>query len=192
MLEVARRWRGFGFAARVTPRPMSIVYYFPPENETYFLSLKASANLRPNIIVDYVIQTDPLNFPINTLRNRAIDNVRTTHFWLTDMDVWPTCFLFAGVSSRRELRRDHAPAAGVLRGPEERGDRSGVPDAASEVQNVRRVHRLVGFSPRSDAAIRRGFRTPKRSWRSASGASSARRSVPASVCTTTTSRSGTT
>ncbi|CBK24048.2 uncharacterized protein [Blastocystis hominis] len=80
MLEVSRRWRG----------PMSIVYYFPKENESYFLSLKAESNLRPNIIVDYVIQTDPFYFPINTLRNRAIDNVKTTHFWLTDMDVWPS------------------------------------------------------------------------------------------------------
>lgn len=80
MLEVSRRWRG----------PMSIVYYFPKENESSFLKLKAESNLRPNIIVDYVVQTDPFYFPINTLRNRAIDNVKTTHFWLTDMDVWPS------------------------------------------------------------------------------------------------------
>ena len=90
MLEVARRWRGFDLAAALTPSPMSIVYYFPKENESFFLKLKAETTLRPNIIVDYVIQTDPFYFPINTLRNRAIDNVKTTHFWLTDMDVWPS------------------------------------------------------------------------------------------------------
>ena len=82
---------GSVFTAPITCSPMSIVYYFPKENESYFLSLKAESNLRPNIIVDYVIQTDPFYFPINTLRNRAIDNVKTTHFWLTDMDVWPSC-----------------------------------------------------------------------------------------------------
>lgn len=98
MLEVSRRWRGSDFAAKITSSPMSIVYYFPKENESSFLKLKAESNLRPNIIVDYVIQTDPFYFPINTLRNRAIDNVKTTHFWLTDMDVWPSCASRGGFS----------------------------------------------------------------------------------------------
>lgn len=30
-------------------------------------------------------------YPINTLRNIAIENVRTSHFWLADMDMWPSC-----------------------------------------------------------------------------------------------------
>ena len=33
-------------------------------------------------------------YPINTLRNLAIENVRTTHFWLTDMDMWPSRLRF--------------------------------------------------------------------------------------------------
>ena len=29
-------------------------------------------------------------YPINALRNLAIENVKTTHFWLADMDMWPS------------------------------------------------------------------------------------------------------
>ena len=29
-------------------------------------------------------------YPINTLRNVAIQGVQTSHFWLTDMDMWPS------------------------------------------------------------------------------------------------------
>ena len=29
------------------------------------------------------------HYPINQLRNRAINNTITSHFWLTDIDVWP-------------------------------------------------------------------------------------------------------
>ena len=70
---------------------MSIVYYISEEEENSYLQLLSNSTLRENIRVDYVIQTDPSFFPINYLRNRAIQNVVTSHFWLADMDVWPTC-----------------------------------------------------------------------------------------------------
>ena len=70
---------------------MSIVYYIPEENMTVFNELRANTILRDNIRIKYFIQTDPTYFPINFLRNQAIENVVTTHFWLADMDVWPTC-----------------------------------------------------------------------------------------------------
>ena len=76
-------------------RPMSIVYYFPPEHLTYFEELRATTELRPNMNIAYVIQEDPDFFPINSLRNLAIENAQTTHFWLADMDVWPTSTLVA-------------------------------------------------------------------------------------------------
>lgn len=70
---------------------MSIVFYFPAENLTDFEKLRSSSTLRDSIRIKYFIQTDPDYFPINFLRNQAIENVITTHFWLADMDVWPTC-----------------------------------------------------------------------------------------------------
>ena len=51
---------------------MSIVYFFPPENLTYFQELRANTKLRSNIIVDYFVQEDPDIFPINVLRNKGM------------------------------------------------------------------------------------------------------------------------
>lgn len=78
---------------------MSIVYFFPPENLTLFEELKANTTLRPNMLISYELQTDPDVFPINLLRNRAIDQVQTTHFWLADMDVWPSIHTYDVVRS---------------------------------------------------------------------------------------------
>lgn len=43
--------------------------------------------------ISIVIRNAPNNdmYPINALRNMAINNVKTTHLWLADMDMWPSC-----------------------------------------------------------------------------------------------------
>ena len=71
-------------------RPMSIVYFIPPENLTEFEHLRATTPLRENMVISYILQENPDIFPINLLRNKAIEQVKTTHFWLSDMDVWPS------------------------------------------------------------------------------------------------------
>ena len=71
-------------------RPMSIVYFIPPENLTDFEHLRATTPLRENMVISYILQENPDIFPINLLRNKAIEQVKTTHFWLSDMDVWPS------------------------------------------------------------------------------------------------------
>lgn len=42
---------------------------------------------RLNIISYFSDSAEP--YPINKLRNIALDHVQTTHFWLADMDMWP-------------------------------------------------------------------------------------------------------
>lgn len=45
------------------------------------------------------------HFPINRLRNVAIHNTITSHFWLTDVDIWPACHspsLFSSVADLYE------------------------------------------------------------------------------------------
>lgn len=42
---------------------------------------------RLNIIAYFSDSAEP--YPINKLRNIAMDHVQTTHFWLADMDMWP-------------------------------------------------------------------------------------------------------
>lgn len=31
------------------------------------------------------------HYPINRLRNAAIDGTTTSHFFMTDIDIWPAC-----------------------------------------------------------------------------------------------------
>lgn len=40
-------------------------------------------------ITEYIAE-DNHEYPINMLRNLAIEAVKTSHFWLTDMDMWPS------------------------------------------------------------------------------------------------------
>lgn len=47
---------------------------------------------RLNIIAHFSESAEP--YPINMLRNIAIDGVQTSHFWLADMDMWPAGFVF--------------------------------------------------------------------------------------------------
>ena len=44
---------------------------------------------RLNIIAYFSDSPDP--YPINMLRNIALNHVSTSHFWLADMDMWPAC-----------------------------------------------------------------------------------------------------
>ena len=46
---------------------------------------------RVNIIAHF--SNDPEPYPINMLRNIALDHVKTSHFWLADMDMWPACII---------------------------------------------------------------------------------------------------
>lgn len=34
------------------------------------------------------------DYPVNRMRNIAIENVATTHFFVCDMDLWPSRMLF--------------------------------------------------------------------------------------------------
>ena len=78
------------FCIPVIASPMSIVYYIAPEQVAEFKRLYQMSSLRPNMKVNYVVQEDPLLYPVNKLRNMAIAQVETTHFYLSDMDVWPS------------------------------------------------------------------------------------------------------
>ncbi|KAK8805808.1 hypothetical protein WA158_002464 [Blastocystis sp. Blastoise] len=48
----------------------------------------------PRVSLYQYYSNNPNVYPINLLRNIAIKNIKTTHFWLTDMDMWPACDLY--------------------------------------------------------------------------------------------------
>ena len=46
------------------------------------------------LVVFYSDSTPPnaySHFPVNKMRNLGIANVQTSHFIVTDMDLWPSC-----------------------------------------------------------------------------------------------------
>lgn len=75
--------------------PISICYYVTKEEAPEYLKLVSESNLRSNVILDHRIQNDPSFYPVNELRNIAISHVTTSHFYLSDMDVWPSCNRFS-------------------------------------------------------------------------------------------------
>ena len=82
-----KRWTG----------PLSIALCLKPEEvEEINGRLKADHFDSRLSIVQYVA-TNPSVYPINKLRNLAISNVRTNHFWLTDLDMWPSDGLYKAI-----------------------------------------------------------------------------------------------
>ena len=48
--------------------------------------------LEPFPLITYqFFETNETYYPINTLRNVAINNTKTSHFFVCDMDFWPSC-----------------------------------------------------------------------------------------------------
>lgn len=75
----------------------------PSEERTYRQFLRTSSFPARLGVIPFTA-TNRSVYPINHLRNLAIDHVRTSHFWLTDMDMWPSRFVLIGVSSIVGLR----------------------------------------------------------------------------------------
>ncbi|KAK8792030.1 hypothetical protein WA158_005407 [Blastocystis sp. Blastoise] len=78
--HIVQRWSG----------PMVATIYLKQEDQNDFDTFVNSASLSQRL---QLIQFHPLNesiYPYNKLRNIAVANVITSHFWLTDMDMWPS------------------------------------------------------------------------------------------------------
>ena len=90
MIQIASFWKGLVELSIVIVSPMSIVYYIPEEDVSDLQSRMKSAKLRDNIHIQYVIRENASMYPVNALRNRAVDAVQTSHFYISDMDVWPS------------------------------------------------------------------------------------------------------
>ena len=70
--------------------PISIVITLKG-NETHEIEQYRTA-LEPFPLITYqFFETNETYYPINTLRNIAINITKTTHFFVCDMDFWPSC-----------------------------------------------------------------------------------------------------
>lgn len=71
-------------------RPMSVaIFVLERDLETFHQQVQESQlNARLSLVI--YTSKDNTTYPINKLRNLAIMDSKTTHFWLTDLDMWPS------------------------------------------------------------------------------------------------------
>ena len=76
------------------PRPLVAAIHVKEPDLPALLRSMPSCRLPPNyrVVLHVVKRRERFfsDFPVNLLRNIAIKNVRTTHFLVTDMDLWPS------------------------------------------------------------------------------------------------------
>ena len=75
---------------RMTNRMISISIHVHDKNAQAVHAFVIQHILPQRFRLSYV-KDNSGHFPINRLRNVAINNTITSHFWLTDVDIWPAC-----------------------------------------------------------------------------------------------------
>lgn len=75
-------------------RPISIALYLPKDDWETYKDTTQKMGIDNRITISLHMQTQADLYPINLLRNIAIKNVQTTHFFMTDMDMWPSYNLY--------------------------------------------------------------------------------------------------
>ena len=89
----AARWQGCFLSPSLTRSPLVATIHLPHNRLDAVRKLVPSLALPPRftVILHAVKRKERYfnDFPVNLLRNIAIKNVRTTHFLVTDMDLWP-------------------------------------------------------------------------------------------------------
>ena len=68
---------------------MSIMFYLQADEVDEFETKRREASLREDIQLGYILCTNTSIYPINKLRNLAIQHVNTSHIYVSDMDNWP-------------------------------------------------------------------------------------------------------
>lgn len=75
-------------------RPISIALYLPKEDWEMYVQSIQQMELDSRITITLQMQEQKDLYPINKLRNIAIKHVQTSHFFMTDMDMWPSFTLY--------------------------------------------------------------------------------------------------
>ncbi len=69
---------------------LSISIHVTDSNKQIVRSFAHSNSFPSRLHIHYVTDNSG-HYPINHLRNIAIQEVTTSHFFLTDIDIWPAC-----------------------------------------------------------------------------------------------------
>ncbi|KAK8799725.1 hypothetical protein WA158_006273 [Blastocystis sp. Blastoise] len=73
-----------------------------------------SIQLPSRFHVVYLQRNITNEYPINTLRNMAIKGVLTSHFWLTDMDMWPSPNLYDTLHELPDTEKENKKLAVIV------------------------------------------------------------------------------
>lgn len=84
------RWSGYEHIISLISRDLSIAVFVTAREETTLRRIVENGNYESRLRITPLMAQNNKEYPINKLRNLAIRNVRTSHFWLTDMDMWPS------------------------------------------------------------------------------------------------------
>lgn len=101
--QLLQRWSGYFFSFRLFTSPIVLVIsYLLPQQQT-ILSYLGSHSFPSRLTILLVLQQQETIFPINSLRNLAIQSIQTSHFLLLDMDLWPTSIHYSLYSTYSEF-----------------------------------------------------------------------------------------
>lgn len=79
--HLLKRWNG----------PVSLTVFLKSEEEEEALNqFLAETPLSSSLTICRFIASNPAEYPYNRLRNIALRHVTTSHFWVMDMDMWPS------------------------------------------------------------------------------------------------------
>ena len=70
--------------------PISVAVHCHPSHAEDILSFFKSQPSLPSRLIVTLVTNSEESYPINRLRNTAIEAAPTSHFMVFDMDVWPT------------------------------------------------------------------------------------------------------
>ncbi|KAK8803461.1 hypothetical protein WA158_001155 [Blastocystis sp. Blastoise] len=77
---------------------IAIAVYCPEEKRQMIEETLSLLQLPSRVKIILHIPKDPKIYPINLLRNIAIEGIETSHFWVADMDMWPNWDLYQTLS----------------------------------------------------------------------------------------------
>ena len=71
------------------------IYLKSKEEEEYLNDLQSKDYFHKAVTISHYLSQSPLEYPYNRLRNIAISKVKTSHFLVMDMDMWPSDNLYS-------------------------------------------------------------------------------------------------
>lgn len=86
-----KRWTGLDIVFVLIDREISVGLFLTPSDKAIYDKFISESSLPERLHFTIFMAESKDQYPINHLRNLAIEAVRTSHLWLTDMDMWPSC-----------------------------------------------------------------------------------------------------